>query len=276
MATDEIRREDHDGIIVLTFTRDAKRNAVTPEMFEVIYEAVRDLGDDDAQRVLVITGEGRYFTAGLDMASLITNVGEGTDGVVRGSNMRRQYRAHAHHDLFDELETIEKPIVVAAQSHCFGVGIEMAVSCDFRLAAEGATFALPEVANIAVIPGSGGISRLTRLVGPHWARWLVMACETITADEAKQIGLVHQVYPSDVFADKVMEFAQRLAGLPREALGLAKMTIDHAATVDRRTAREIDRLAQTALFMSDDFKDRVNAFNEASRSQTSRVKETPT
>ena len=64
MATDEIRREDHDGIIVLTFTRDAKRNAVTPEMFEVIYEAVRDLGDDDAQRVLVITGEGRYFTAG--------------------------------------------------------------------------------------------------------------------------------------------------------------------------------------------------------------------
>jgi enoyl-CoA hydratase/carnithine racemase len=152
----------------------------------------------------------------------------------------------------------------------------MAVSCDFRLAAEGATFALPEVANIAVIPGSGGISRLTRLVGPHWARWLVMACETITADEAKQIGLVHQVYPSDVFADKVMEFAQRLAGLPREALGLAKMTIDHAATVDRRTAREIDRLAQTALFMSDDFKDRVNAFNEASRSQTSRVKETPT
>ena len=59
------------------------------------------------------------------MASLITNVGEGTDGVVRGSNMRRQYRAHAHHDLFDELETIEKPIVVAAQSHCFGVGVEI-------------------------------------------------------------------------------------------------------------------------------------------------------
>jgi enoyl-CoA hydratase len=264
MTTDDIRREEQDGIIVLTFTRDAKRNAVTPDMLETIATAVRDLGDDDAHRVLVITGEGRYFTAGLDIATLITNVGEGTDGIVRGSNMRRQYRAYAFHDLFDEMEMIEKPIIVAAQSHCLGVGIEMAVSCDFRFAAEGTTFGLPEVANIATIPGSGGISRLTRLVGPHWARWLAMACQTITAEQARQIGLVHDIYPADGFHEKVIEFAKALAAMPREALGLAKVAIDAAASVDRRTAREIDRLAQTTLFMSDDYRDRVNAFNAAS------------
>jgi len=256
----DIRREEKDGVLTLTFTRDDKMNAITPGMFAVLEQAVRDLGDDDALRVLVITAEGRFFTAGLDVASLDLTVGTGTDGIRRGSNIRRQYREQAHHDLFDEIEQIEKPVVLAAQSHCMGGGIELGASCDFRLAAEGATFALPEVANLAVIPGSGGISRLTRLVGPHWAKWLVMAGETIDAQQAREIGLVHAVYPAAEFAEKTDAFAHRLAAMPREALGLAKLAIDTAATVDRRTAREFDRMAQTMLFTSDDFQAKVNAF----------------
>jgi len=270
MTTDEARREDADGIITVTFTRDAKRNAVSTAMWDVVRQAVRDLGDDDGQRVLVITGEGRYFTSGLDYTSLRPNVGEGTDGVIRGSNMRRQYRVEAYHDLFDEMESIEKPVVLAAQGHCFGVGVEMGASCDFRFGAEGATFSLPEVANIATIPGSGGISRLTRLIGPHWAKWLAMACQTVDARQALQIGLIHDVFPAETFGDRVREFAQKLAAMPREAMGLAKVGIDAANTVDRRTAREIDRLAQTLLFSSDEFKDRVNAFNAASAARNAK------
>jgi len=174
--------------------------------------------------------------------------------------MRRQYRADAQHDLFDEIEQIEKPVVLAAQSHCFGVGVELAASCDFRLASDAATFALPEVANLAVIPGSGGISRLTRLVGPHWAKWLAMACERVDAEQAMAMGLAHAVYPAAEFPDRVASFAQRLAAMPREAVGLAKAAIDTAASVDRRSAREFDRLAQSLLFTSDDFRDRVDAF----------------
>jgi enoyl-CoA hydratase len=264
MTTDEARRDDADGIITVTFTRDAKRNALTPAMFEVLYDAVRDLGDDDALRALVITGEGRYFTAGFDFVSLRTNVGEGTDGIIRGSSMRRQYRAEAHHDLFDEMESIEKPVILAAQSHCFGVGIEMGASCDFRFAAEGTLFSLPELNNVGTLPGSGGISRLTRLIGPHWTKWLVMGNETIDAQQAKAIGLVHDVFPVESFGEQVQAFATKLCGIPREALGLAKVAIDAANIVDRRTAREIDRMAQTMLFMGDDFKDKVNAFNAAS------------
>ena len=175
MSIDEIRREDRDAIATVTFTRDDKMNALTPGMFEVIEHAVHDLGDRDDLRVLVIAAEGRFFTAGQDVASLRLDVGTGTDGIVRGSNIRRQYRAEAHHDLFDEIEQIEKPVVLAAQSHCMGVGVELGASCDFRLASDAATFGLPEVPNLAVIPGSGGISRLTRLVGPHWAKWMAMA-----------------------------------------------------------------------------------------------------
>jgi enoyl-CoA hydratase len=262
MPTDEIRRADDDGVVTLTLTRDDKMNAMTPGMFEVLEQAVSDLGDRDDQRVLVITAEGRFFTAGLDVASLRPDVGTGTDGTVRGSNIRRQYRAEAHHDLFDEIEQVEKPVILAAQSHCMGVGIELGASCDFRFASDVATFGLPEVPNLAVIPGSGGISRLTRLIGPHWAKWLVMAGETIDAPTARDLGFLHAVYPAAEFADRVDQFARRLAGMPREALGLAKVAIDTAATVDRRTAREFDRMAQTLLFTSDDFRDRVNAFRQ--------------
>jgi enoyl-CoA hydratase len=264
-ATSQARREDADGIITVTFTRDEKLNAVTPEMFDVVTTAVNDLANDDDKRVLVLTGEGRYFTAGLDITTMRVNVGEGTDGIVRGSNLRRQYRHEAHHDLFDEIEQIEKPIVLAAQSHCFGVGVELGVSCDFRVASDTATFGLPELANLAVVPGSGGVSRLTRLVGPHWARWLVMAGQTVDAQQALGMGLVHAVYPASEFPERVRAFAAHLAGLPREAMGLAKVAIDVAAGVDRRTAREFDRVVQTVLFSSPEFRERVEAFTRRSR-----------
>jgi enoyl-CoA hydratase len=258
------RREDVDGIIYVTFTRPEKRNAVSRAMFTMIKEAVDDLRDRDDLRVLVIQAEGEYFTGGKDVADLRTDVGVGTDGTVRGSNMRFQYREEADHDLFDALEQVEKPVVLAAQGHCLGVGIEMGVSCDFRLAAEGALFGLPEVANLAVMPGSGGVSRLTRLIGPHWARWLAMACEPVDAHQAVSIGLVHAVYPADEFDERVRAFATKLASLPREAVGVVKVAIDMADTIDRANARVFDRFAQTVLFMSDDFKQRVDAFNQAS------------
>ncbi len=264
VVIDEARRDDNDGIITVTFTRDARRNAVNTAMWGLLTEAVRDLGNDDSQRVLLITAEGRYFTSGLDYANLRPNIGEGTDGVVRGSNMRRQYRAEAYHDLFDEMESIEKPIILAAQANCFGVGVEMGASCDFRFGAVGARFVLPEVPNIATIPGSGGISRLCRLIGPHWTKWMAMAGQAVDADQALRIGFLHDVFPAETFHEQVRRFAESLCAMPREAMGLAKVTIDAAATVDRRTAREIDRLVQTTLFMSDDFKDKVNAFNAAS------------
>ena len=256
----DFRREQDGGVLTLIFTRDDKLNAVSEAMLDAIANAVQDLGDRDELRVLVITGEGRYFTSGLDVTSLRGDVGLGTDGTIRGSNIRRQYRNYARHDLWDEMEQVEKPIVLAAQAHCFGVGVEMGVSCDFRLASENATFALPEVPNLAVIPGSGGISRLTRLVGPHWARWMAMAGERVTAQQAVTIGLVHAVYPQGEFAESVQRFAERLASMPREAMGMAKLAIDVAAQADRRTARDFDRVAQTLLFQAPEYQAKVEAF----------------
>lgn len=244
-AGDDVRRDEADGVLTITFTRDRKLNAVTPAMLDALRGAASDLVDREDLRVLVITAEGRYFTAGMDVKISGASLGllgeEGMSGVTFRQNYRRL------HQLFDEFEAIEKPVVLAAQGPCLGVGVEMSVSCDFRLASTRAAFGLPEITNLAVLPGSGGISRLTRIVGPHWARWIAMAAQTVDAEQALAMGLVHQVLPEDGFGDAVQAFARHLAGISREALGLAKLAIDAAADGDRTTARNVDRIANTLL-----------------------------
>jgi enoyl-CoA hydratase len=251
-VADDIRRTDADGVLTLTFTRDHKLNSVTDAMLDVMREAVRDLGDDETIRTLIITAEGRYFTAGKD----ISEMGEQPSS---GVALRRNYRRL--HELFDEMERLEKPVILAAQGPCLGIGVEMASSCDFRFASERATFGLPEVPNLAVLPGSGGVSRFTRIVGPHWGRWLAMAGETVTAEHAFTMGFVHRVLPDEGFHEAVQAWARKLIGNSAEALGLAKIAIEAAVDSDRRTARHIDRMANTQLLQTREHLDKIAAFN---------------
>jgi enoyl-CoA hydratase len=253
-VTGHLRRSEADGVVTITFTRDDKLNAVDDEMVDGLWKAVTDLRDRDDLRVLVITAEGRYFTTGIDIGRF------GGPRPSSGVAVRRDYRRL--HLLFDEIEAVEKPVVLAPQGPCLGFGVELGVSCDFRIATERAAFALPEIANLAVLPGSGGINRLTRLVGPHWARWLAMAGQRVDADQALTIGLVHQVLPEDGFADAVGTFAGGLAGMSKEALGLAKLAIDAAVRSDRTSARDFDRIANTLLLLSDEHRQAVVAFGE--------------
>ena len=189
------RRSEDNGVLTVTFTRDAKLNAVSPAMIDGLRAAVDDLGDRDDLKVLVIAAEGRYFTAGIDLndSGAGGRRGYAPDGSFSPRRLRRGYRSF--HLLMDELEAIEKPSVLAAHARCLGVGLEIGASCDFRLAADAASFALPELPTLGVIPGSGGISRVTRLIGPHWGKWLAFG-EEVSADLALTMGLVHAVYPA--------------------------------------------------------------------------------
>ena len=258
---DQIRVDQADGILTLTFTRDRKLNAVSDEMVDVVREAVARFGREDALRALVITGEGRYFTAGRDISQM-------GNGSASGVALRYNYRRL--HELFDELEKIEKPVVLAAQGPCLGIGVEMASSCDFRFGSPTSVFGLPELSNLAVLPGSGGISRFTRIVGAHWARWVVMGAETLTAEEALRIGFLHRIIALEGFHAEVHDWVKKLIANSGEALGLAKIAIDAAATSDLRVARQIDRIANTQLLRTQEHLDKVNTF--AARSSTARSK----
>lgn len=236
------RVEERDAILTVVLDRDAKLNAISPQMTALLWQSVRDLAARDDLRAMVITAVGRYFSAGIDR-----NAPSAVRSATLGSQLRAGYRVH--HLLYDEFEAVEKPVVLAAQGPCLGAGVEMACSCDFRFASRSARFQLPEV-GLGVIPGSGGASRLTRLVGPHWAKWMAMACRPVQADEARAMGLVHEVFPDDGFREAVHERVKEIIGMPAEALGAAKLTLGLVAEVDRGTARDIERLANTQLLLS--------------------------
>lgn len=246
--TEFAQREDRDGIAVVTLDRPKKLNAMNRAMREVIATAVADLRDRADLRVLLIRATGSYFTAGVD----ITETGLGTPGGKAGkpmTDLRRDYRRDFHL-LHDEMEAVEKPVVAAIQGPCLGLGVEMAGSCDFRLASESARFGLPEV-DLGVIAGSGGTSRFTRLCGIGWSKWLGMAGEQLDARTARIAGFVQAVWPDAEFDARVMDFCRRLADRPSEAQGAAKLAIELSYDLDRQSARNVERLVNTPLMMRD-------------------------
>ena len=253
--SDHLQKKESEGILELTFNRPDKRNAISDEMLDGIGEAIATFGARRELRVMLLRATGSYFSSGMEIGSAITP--EGGDSTLEG---RAWYR-NKFHKLFDEFEAVEKPIVVAHQGPCLGGALELSLSCDFRLAAASASYGLPEI-NIGALPGSGGVSRLTRIIGPHWARWLVMAGEQVTAEQALSMGLVHAVYQRVDFDTRVNEFCAKLAKQPYEVLGLAKLSIELAVDLDRAQARNVERISNSILFTGAEHKALVAAFLE--------------
>ncbi len=242
MTDADTKLERKDAILIFTFDRPDKYNAFTRPMLAALRDAFESFADDEGLRVLLIRGTGRYFSSGMDVTAL--GAGPANEGP---SGFRRRYRESAWHQLYDAFEALEKPIVVAHQGPCLGAALEMSLSCDFRLASDAAHYALPEL-NMGMIPGSGGTSRLVRIIGGHWARWMIMANRPISADRALTVGLVHEIYPAAEFDAKVEEFCRSLAEQPAEALAAAKLAIELATDLDRTQARNVERLVNSSLF----------------------------
>jgi enoyl-CoA hydratase/carnithine racemase len=252
---DHLLVTERDGILEVTFNRPDKLNAISDAMLGGLCQAVDTFGSRRNLRVMLLRAVGRYFSAGVEINPEISPdvAGSTLDG--------RSWYRNKFHRLFDDLEAVEKPIVAAHQGPCLGGGLELSLSCDFRLAARGARYGLPEI-DIGALPGSGGISRLTRIAGPHWARWLVMAGEQVTGEQALAMGFVHAVYPDEEFELGVQAFCARLARQPYEVLGLAKLAIELAADLDRAQARNVERIANSLLFTGAEHKALVQAFLE--------------
>jgi enoyl-CoA hydratase len=130
----------------------------------------------------------------------------------------------------------------------------MSLSCDFRLAAKSAKYSFPE-GLFGVLPASNGVSRLTRICGPHWARYLVMANIIADAEEARIMGLVHRVFADETFEEDVMSFCRHLAKQNGEQMGAAKIAIELAYEVGRDQARHVERLTNSALMLSPDYQE---------------------
>ena len=236
-----------DGIGTLTLSRPAQRNALTAVMLREIEEVLEHWEAEEAVRGIVLTGSGdKAFAAGAD----ISEVARWTlhDGLA--ATMQR---------LNDRLEACPKPTLAALNGAALGGGLELAMSCDLRIAAEHASLGLPET-GLGVLPGAGGTQRLSRLVGAGRALEMVLTGRALTAAQAEQYGLVTTVVPA---AELLPTAHEIMAGVLRRgplAIRLAKMIIGPGSDTDQRTGLLLEQLAQTLLYTTQDKAEGTAAF----------------
>ena len=244
-----------ENILVATFNRPDKLNAMSGEMIDLIEQAVHRFRDTPELKVMLFKSKGRYFSAGADLK-------QGDGGERKwpefGSEVRESHRRLPMRRIWDEIEGIEKPFVVAHHARCVGGSLEMSLSCDFRLAAASASYAFPE-AKFGVLPATNGVSRLVRLIGPHWARYMIMANIPLEAEEARIAGLVHKVYPDETFEDDVMAFCRHLAKQDGELVGAAKVAIELCADLPAHQAASVERLVNSSIMTTQHYRDLTTA-----------------
>jgi enoyl-CoA hydratase len=200
-----------DAVATVTFARPPV-NAVDLDVIDEFRRLVRALAGDHTVRAVVLSGTGRHFCAGADIA------------MMRDLSPENHRRVRRWVDVQAGLEAMPKPVVAAINGYALGGGAELALACDVRLMAADATIGFPEV-RLGLFPGAGGTQRLPRLVGVARALQLMMDGRPIGADEARAIGLVDEVVPRDTLAAAAAERARALAAGPTEALGLLKRCV---------------------------------------------------
>ena len=238
---------EEDGVLVATFNRPDKLNAMSLQLTHALGETVERFRDDPALKVMLIRATGRYFSSGADLKE---SGSMDRPRPTTGSGLREMHRRlpSRMRQIWDEIEHVEKPFVVAHQGMCVGGSLEMSLSCDFRLASRSAAYSFPE-AKFGVLPATNGVSRLTRVVGPHWARWLIMANKSVDAERALVMGLVHDVFPDETFEADALAFCRHLAQQNGEMMGAAKIAIELAWDLGVDQAAAVERMANSALML---------------------------
>lgn len=257
MSEAHLLSEEDGAILIATLNRPEKLNALSGETMRLFEEALHRFRDTPSLKVMLIRARGRYFCAGADLHG--GEDGSGRATTASGIRESHRLKLHGMHRIYDEMEAIEKPLVVAHHAPCVGGGLELSLSCDFRLAAKSARYAFPE-GKFGVLPASNGVSRLTRIVGTHWARYLIMANLPVDADRALIMGLVHEVWPDETFAEQTLGFCRHLAAQNAEQMGAAKIAIEMARDVGLAQGRNVERMANAALMLNPEYREGIEKY----------------
>jgi 2-(1,2-epoxy-1,2-dihydrophenyl)acetyl-CoA isomerase len=254
MQFQHILTERRGGVMVVTLNRPEVLNSFNLRMAEELLDALRTAADDAGVRTVLLAGAGRAFCAGQDLAEVLPAAGRPKPDL--GDVVRRQYNP-----IVRAIRTLEKPVVCAVNGVAAGAGANIAFACDLVLAAEDATF-VQSFSKIGLIPDSGGTFILPRIVGLQRAAALTMLGDRLTAERAKEWGLVHDVVPNAVLHDTSIELANRLAGMPTRGLGLAKRGFNAAFANDLETQLALEEELQREAGETADYEEGVRAFIE--------------
>ena len=240
--------EPEAGIWVLRLNRPEAMNAWHAAMRAELAAVMAEVAMSDA-RVVLIRGDAKAFSAGEDVRGM--------------AGLTRRFRAVARqiHSAFDLIEAIEVPFIAVIEGVAAGGGMELALSCDFRVAGRSARMGLPE-SNVGLIPGSGGCSRLVRCVGSARAKQIVMLEGVMKAERANELGLITRLVDAGEEMNAALEMARQLAAKAPLALGMAKLVINTCADVDLETGRRLERIGQSVLKKSADHAEGAQSFIE--------------
>lgn len=252
MKLKTIQFDLRDGIATITLSRPEVLNAVNMDMRQDFLQLADRLFFDEDIRVVIFTGEGRAFSAGADLSHFEKDW--------KGSSLFRAY-SRKMANFFDDLEVLEKPVIAAINGPATGLGLDLALACDIRFAAEDATLGFRQNA-IGLIPSLGGCVRFSRLIGPARAKELIFTGRMISANEAHEIGLVNQVFPPGELMEQTSQFAQKLARRAPQALGLAKRLLNTVMDIDHYSGIILEDLAQSILVNTQDHREGLQAFRE--------------
>ncbi len=250
MAYETIQVTVEQGIAVIILNR-PPMNPLNSLVFRDLACAADECKADNGVKVLIITGSGdKAFAAGADVAEMIQLTPVQVYNFCQGSR-----------NAFSKLEELGKPVIAAVNGISFGGGCELALACDFRVAADNAKFAFPEI-RLGIIPGGGGTQRLSRLIGVSRAKELMFTGDIIDAAAAEKIGLVNKVVPAASLMDEALKMAKKLAARPRVAVQMAKAAIQFGSNVDIKSGLEAEIQNFVIAFASADGQEGLKAFME--------------
>jgi enoyl-CoA hydratase len=242
--------EVRDGIAFVTTNRPQALNALNKELLAELGDVFSRINEDEKVRVAILTGAGKAFVAGADIAQMKDL------GVAASREMMKKGQA-----VMELIENIDKPVIAAVNGFALGGGCELAMACDVRFASDKAKFGQPEV-NLGIMPAFGGTQRLPRLVGKGAAKYLILGAEMIDAEEALRIGLVQKVFPADALLAEAEKYAKLLMSKSPIGIKMAKRAINAGLNLDLPSGVAFELEAYVSAAASEDRREGMTAFLE--------------
>ena len=245
----EIVRSDANGVCTITLNRPSVYNSFNQTMAFQLQATLDACSKDDSVRVIVITGEGKAFSAGQDLAEATDNEGPTLTSIVRDH----------YNPIILKIREIEKPVIAAVNGVAAGAGANIALACDITFAKKSASF-IQAFSKIGLIPDSGGTFFLPRLIGMQKALALMMTGDKVSAEEAEKLNMIYKVIDDDDFSSEITRFSEQLAMMPTRGLGLTKKAVNLGLFNSLEDQLELEEKLQTQAGDTDDFAEGVNAF----------------
>jgi enoyl-CoA hydratase len=242
-------RTEAGQVGIIQLHRPKQLNALNDQLMDELGAALKAFDADDAIGCMIVTGSEKAFAAGADIGAMATH---GFADVYKGDFITRNW---------ETMRAVRKPVIAAVSGFALGGGCELAMLCDFIIAADNAKFGQPEI-KLGIIPGAGGTQRLPRAVGKAKAMDLVLTARMMDATEAERAGLVSRVVPLDKLMDEALAAAITIAQMPRLAAIAAKESVNRAFEGNLADGVMFERRLFHALFATEDQKEGMRAFME--------------